>query len=606
MPPPEVLAAFSALAAKKFAEKVATDVYNSVKAKVSKEFSLFKNKKVWATLYRRAREVRKVKTLWQIDKPVDLGIFYYPTKLIVSGKKRVISEYDAFVTDAPIVVEGIAGQGKSIFLRFLCARELEVGSRIPVFIELRKYDEGGLQQQIQDALTSLGLDYDADIVDGLLKAGKLLLLLDAFDEVDSKFRVKCISDVERLEESAPGVPIVITARPNSQIQASRLFHVWKISDLDEAEYKQVIHKLCNDSGLANDIISQIEKSQRSIGEMLTTPLFVTLLVIQFKASQQIPENIAGFYDSLLDVLLKRHDGTKPGYIRPRQCGLNDRTLRKIFEAFCFVTKFAHSSEYNRNQICRGAELAAKETSIKVDSEKFIDDVVKVTCLLIEEGGQFRFIHKSVQEYYCAAYVKRRPAAWARKFYTEARGSGSRMWEQELYFLSEIDSFRYATSFAIPELEDLIKGSENIEIWARGLYNEIKAIVFEDKKQQVGFVYDSKRSVFQQNKIIGNIRPYEIAGRNEGTIIENVRKVLAENKMQEGRSRKQVGLFEISKQAGSTECLLDLAEGVRREAQSQLDQLRTRTRQEDGWTAFQELRSRLHSEKGDKTFDLDLD
>ena len=35
-------------------------------------------------------------------------------------------------------MRGIAGQGKSTFLRYLTARELVIGERIPVFVELRR------------------------------------------------------------------------------------------------------------------------------------------------------------------------------------------------------------------------------------------------------------------------------------------------------------------------------------------------------------------------------------------------------------------------------------------------------------------------------------
>ena len=35
-------------------------------------------------------------------------------------------------------------------------------------------------------------------------------------------------------------------------------------------------------------------------------------------------------------------------------------------------------------------------------QEYLDDIVKITCLIIRDGEEYRFIHKTVQEYYTSS------------------------------------------------------------------------------------------------------------------------------------------------------------------------------------------------------------
>ncbi|MCO6436898.1 MAG: hypothetical protein J5J06_07410 [Phycisphaerae bacterium] len=82
----------------------------------------------------------------------------------------------------------------------------------------------------------------------------------------------------------------------------------------------------------------------------------------------------------------------------------------------------------------------------------MNDMVKITCLIIRDGDEHRFIHKSVQEYYAAAYVQKRPGPWAQKFYARlAEKRADDRWGQELEFLSEIDKYRFGRHYLVPAI-----------------------------------------------------------------------------------------------------------------------------------------------------------
>ncbi len=83
---------------------------------------------------------QRVKTFWQRDKSVPLTSFYYPSQILFeAGVKKKADSLRELPKTGNYIIQGIVGQGKSIFLRHLCVQELrETGpGRIPVFLELR-------------------------------------------------------------------------------------------------------------------------------------------------------------------------------------------------------------------------------------------------------------------------------------------------------------------------------------------------------------------------------------------------------------------------------------------------------------------------------------
>ena len=77
--------------------------------------------------YLKASNVENVKTIWQVDKNINLNDFYYPSKILVSGNKVLVDSLTSFPPNGKVVIQGIAGQGKSILLRYLVGKELKHG-----------------------------------------------------------------------------------------------------------------------------------------------------------------------------------------------------------------------------------------------------------------------------------------------------------------------------------------------------------------------------------------------------------------------------------------------------------------------------------------------
>jgi hypothetical protein len=388
-----------------------------------------------------------VKTLWQIDKPVDVESFYCDSHVLLRkpGAKNPYRKKIDFVSDLDskdnFVIQGIAGQGKSILLRHLFINEATLGNHIPIFIELRRIQKNEtLLTHILRFLQILDLPDDNKLFQILLKSGKFMFFLDAFDEISKDQMPSILNELEYLTSLSRSCQFIV----------STLFNVVSLDHLRHNEYQQLIRKLSTNEEYADAIIARIRAQQPSISELLCTPLLVTLLLVAYKSYQTIPLQLSDFYNSIFLNLLQRHDGTKPTFTRARGCSLNDTQYRQLFDAFCFQSRKYDTTLFDYQQVYCSVEKAMSSLDIKEDIDAYIKDIKSITCLLLEESGQYRFIHRTIQDYYAASFLKNLPEPSATKFYQTCLDESTIVpWRQQLHFLADIDKYRYAKYYLIP-------------------------------------------------------------------------------------------------------------------------------------------------------------
>lgn len=449
--------AIELLAAAKILNKPITDLYDTAKDSVKNKFSKFKTEKNVNELYRKIASVQKVKTIWQVDKEVNLKSFYYPSRLKIDDNEQNINAIKKLPINQSCIIQGTVGQGKSIFMRYLCSQELRIGEKVPVFYELRKVQKGeSLYKNILLALEVLSFDGVDEVFEHLASSGKMVLLLDGFDEIDTEIVPFIIKELEFFSEKYQNLQIIISSRPESGIERSTFFHVYKLCPLNEDDQVGLIRKLVDDSTKADDILSVLKSSPTKIINLLKTPLMVTLFIMIYRAEQKIPEELSDFYENVFQTLLYRHDKTKPGFVRKRNTKVNERQLQQVFEAFCFFTRKNQKSVLSYEQFYDFSSEAAKAAQIECDSSNFITDITKVACLVLEEGQKYYFIHKSVQEFYAANFVKNRPEVSAIQFYTNMLGGKWEHWVQELNFLKVIDVYRFSKFFLYKDMVSFLE------------------------------------------------------------------------------------------------------------------------------------------------------
>ena len=435
-----------------------TDLYKAAKGGAADGFKRWQQTSFPKRLARNIEQIGSVKTLWSPEAEVSLMNFYHPPNMIgIEKGSRKSIESVREISDGNIVIQGIVGQGKSILLRYLAIKEATSpqASRIPLFLELRMLQPTlTLIPAIWKILTGFDIDVDEPSFSYIASSGKFVLLLDAFDELDESLTKTTLNDLAHLAQKYPELQIVVTSRPGNEIQKMGGFRVVRIAPLTRLDYAPFLTKLGLPATKIVEIREAIRQSPSKLTDLITTPLMLTLVVIVYESEKEIPPTLPEFFERLFQVVFTRHDRLKAGFNRKRYSGLSERRLQALFEAFCFMVlqnSFGRSLSAEQFSSAFGQALEYSD-SCSCDEDKFKLDIVKVACLMLEEGiDTTTFLHKSVLEYYASAFIKHSTDEVAVLFYNAANDS-PRTWSEVIRFLADIDPYRYSKDFALAEFE----------------------------------------------------------------------------------------------------------------------------------------------------------
>jgi hypothetical protein len=412
-------------------------------------------------------EVEKVRTIIGPDR-IPLSSFYYPCKIAegrplqrVSNTARHVETASEIAEDKNILIYGTIGQGKSILMKYLCVQELKQGRKIPIFIELRTIEAGSsLKFTILQTLNSIGFGEltDADL-QFLLNTGSIIFFLDGFDEVKRELAMSVEREFKALKTFAPQTRWVISSRPGSlsgHISALPFIHHVHIAPLADDDFGPFLEALRAPAESKAKLLEAINASPMEIKGVLRTPLMLTLLNMTFGTSTHIPSTLHEFYESLFLFLVYRHDETKLGYVRQKATQLSNSDLQNAFEHFAFLSKECGVS-LSDEEFSIYAKNASKLCGLEFTPEGFRADLTETVCLMIRDGLKTAFIHRSVQEFYAAFFVKHLgEEEQVKLIYERLRGGIVLNWQQEIRFLEQIDKYRYIEYFRLPAIRDFLE------------------------------------------------------------------------------------------------------------------------------------------------------
>ena len=338
----------------------------------------------------------------------------------------------------------------------MLGKEIKSGTRIPVLAELRNIENQTLEEYLCTRFCLLlGIQNDSEIFEGFATQGKISFFLDGFDEIDPNIVQRVTQQIEDLSYKFGKCRIVVTSRPDSECRHLTKFTSLKIRPLSEADLEPFYKKITRDAEFTSRLLAAVRVSPIKIKELVTTPLLATLLAISYRAAQRIPLDFSEFYEELFQILLIRHDASKLGWRRQRKTKLNDKEIEQIFEAFCFATRKNKTASIDREIAIDLARESISECQFQVDPQHFIEDIKKITCLMLDEGKRISFVHISVQEFFASRYIKTRPEPVAATFYKQLAAGKWKEWPEEILFLRQIDTHRATKYFLIPDIESTL-------------------------------------------------------------------------------------------------------------------------------------------------------
>ena len=313
-----------------------------------------------------------------------------------------------------IIIEGIGGIGKSMFLTHLfltSAQNSETSGIIPLFLSLKNYKD--TTDNVVDFIWKSVCEYDSAIsrkaIIEALQNKELVLLLDGYDEIQSSARESFQSDLEAFIKSYNGNTIIMTSRPiyDSFVSFSK-FSVFDIKPLTKPQALELVGKLefWDDIAKNNFIKALDSKLYSSHWEFASNPLLLTIMLMTYSAFGEVPAKMHVFYSKAYETMARLHDASKGSFKRPLHTNLTPEEFSKYFAEFCARTYRDEMLEFDErsfvaymNKVLRGSSAESKG----ITPHDFLLDLADNLCVMYREGSTYYFIHRSFQEYFAAVH-----------------------------------------------------------------------------------------------------------------------------------------------------------------------------------------------------------
>lgn len=405
----------------------------------------------------------QIKTLASQERSVHIDDIYVP--LTLKGINTLsITVNDATSLDVvgrAVLIKGLAGMGKSTILRKLLSNNAKSQERLPIFYELKNYKGGDIEDSLSLALRNAGISIAKDQIEQILLDSNVKLYLDAFDETSPAYREELVDEILRLINGR-NCQVIVTTRPDTEIDSIADIETFNVDVLSQAQIIGIINKTAADAEKAKSLCDALERSplHKDSESILKSPILVVLFCISYNLGEEIPSTLSQFYANIFDTIFFRHDNLKGKVNRVRHWNDNRRIYKSLFEYLCFISQRSGVSSFSREKL---VNFVADSIKYMNEDESLADRVTKeltsITNLIIEDGfNEYRFIHKSIQEFFAAAFLCTLNREKKYGFYKRARVDAAfqSLFSNTLFFLEEIDYYDYIEHYFIPAISELLE------------------------------------------------------------------------------------------------------------------------------------------------------
>lgn len=415
------------------------------------------------------RKYSIIKTILYKDTPVILYDFYIHPKLIYNNhfythsefnydcKEIVDSSSTSNITNISnkIIITGTAGIGKSTLLRHLFLNAAKSGEYIPVFIELRNINntKSNLLDFIYSSMCNLNFSLKEEYFLQTLKAGKLLLLFDGFDEIEPEQYKQISKELLDLADKYDKNYFIISSRPDYAFIAWNTFTQLHLLPMNKNDALMLIAKLNFDSEIKEKFLTELNETIFDRYESFASnPLLLTIMLLTYSQCACIPDKMHIFYRQAFETLYQKHDATKAGYRRMMNTDLSIDDFRKILSCFAFQSYVENNINFPFDVAIKYLTFAKKLTNLNFKEEDFFSDLLKSVCILVQDGLQYTFSHRTFQEYFSAVFISDLPTKQQREFVEKIIIRNTSV----VHLLFDIDKVKFERNIIIPTLQDVYK------------------------------------------------------------------------------------------------------------------------------------------------------
>lgn len=367
-------------------------------------------------LYRTYKKYSILNTLVFKNEQRLIKDLYIPLTLVKEDHSRSSLEQikiDKYPTDLvkkynKILITDTAGMGKSTLTKRIFLDVIDNGYGIPVYIEMRRLGKDRpILLEIQEQINSLTKDFDKGLLLEFIQTGGFVFFLDGYDEISLDTRIAVTTNVQDFISKAGNNVFIMTSRPELALASFGDFQIFTINPIAKKEAYELLRKYDNQGTTSKHLIDELKTGQYDmINEFLKNPLLVSLLFAAFDYKQTIPLKKHIFYRQVYDAYFDSHDLSKgDSYIHDKCSKLDIDDFERVLRYVGFKCLKFQKIEFEKDallQIIKEAKDSCPDLDFSVSD--YFSDVLSAVPLFCRDGQYYKWVHKSLQEYFAAQFI----------------------------------------------------------------------------------------------------------------------------------------------------------------------------------------------------------
>lgn len=343
-------------------------------------------------------------------KDIYIPLTIYPVDNKKEKKLTKIEGYPKELLDkyGRILITDTAGMGKSTLMKRMFLDVIDGQFGIPVFIELRRLNENNdILNEVAIQLGGLNDGFDKEILETLFVDGEFIFFFDGYDEISSSNKAFVTRNIQDFVAKASNNKYILTSRPEEELACFGEFQEFRIRELKKVESYDLLRKYDISGKTSRLLISKLETGNYSmINEFLKNPLLVSLLFAAFDFKQTIPLKKHIFYRQVFDAYFDSHDLSKgDSYVHEKKSNLDLDDFDKVMRKIGYECLRKQKIEFEKDELLNIIDSAKSGFSnLKFASTSLLGDLLKAVPLFCQDGMYYKWVHKSLQEYFAAEFI----------------------------------------------------------------------------------------------------------------------------------------------------------------------------------------------------------
>lgn len=408
-----------------------------------------------------------------------------------------------------VIIAGSGGIGKSVMMKHFFLNTIQNTNYIPVIVELRglnEFEEKDLNiiDYVYHVMETLKFKMEKRYFEYSLETGCYIILLDGFDEVKNALSTKAAKEILELSKKYPDNHYIVSSRPLDEFTGWEQFEELWCMPLSKEQALSLINKLDYDPKIKKSFYKELDETLfDKYKTFASNPLLLTIMLLTYENRVSIPDKLNDFYEQAFTTLFHAHDASKGGYKRDIQSKLGYEDFKAVFAYFCFKSFFKSDFKFTENKALEYISLAKNKNIIQAsfDSLDYLKDLTNSVCMLVHEGLDYRFSHRSFQEYFAALYTTQLDDAQQKKFLKLWMEGENFITNSFLDMLYALQPTRFVKNVLVPgvlELRDLYqKNGQSTEWLLQFLFEGV--CVIDKGKDRMGVIIQEEYFTEMMNR-----------------------------------------------------------------------------------------------------------